>query len=156
MAARLSKALTNINEAMPRARVELAIYKSVRMRDAVSRLYAHVLLFLQNAVEWYNKGSLRRALGSITGPLAFEDTIANIRTCTKAIDAIANTSSHIHISEINTTVKAQDRKLHDMQAKMNETQAVVLETQAQISQIVQITMSKSSFIVHSESAHCFR
>ncbi len=136
MVAELSKALTKINEAMPRVQIELAIYQSPWMQDAVSRLYAHVLLFLQKAVQWYNRGSLRRAIGSIFKPypLAFQDTVLEITRCTKAVDAIANTSSHAEIRCLTNAMKAQDQKLHDVQTKM-------MEAQAQICQVLQLATS---------------
>lgn len=137
MVAELSKALTRINEAMPRVQIELTIYQSPWMQGAVSRLYAHVLSFLQEAVQWYNKGSFRRAIGSIFRPypLAFQETVLDIKACTKAVDAIANTSSHAEIRSLTLAMKARDEKLHDVQMRM-------IEQRAQISQLLQIANSE--------------
>ena len=147
MVTELSKALTRINDAVPRVHIELALYKTPWMQTAVSRFYAHVLLFLQKAVEWYNKGSFRRAVGSIFRPypLTFEDTVTSIRACTDTIDKIANTSSHAEIRGLTMLVKAQDKTLHDVRAEMIKAQA---RHDAQISQVLQLATSEPFFTLY--------
>lgn len=93
----LSKALAKIGEALPRIQLEGALYQSLWMRDAISKLYAYILLFLQNAVQWYSAGRLRRAMYTFSRPLLFGDIVAEINSCTAAIEAIANTSSHAEL-----------------------------------------------------------
>jgi hypothetical protein len=120
------------------------------MKEAMSRLYAYILLFLQKAVKWYTMSSARRAVSSILSPysLSFKDTIEEIRKCTESVDAIANTSGRAEIRGLTIALEGQaeklkesDRKLHDMQARMNELQASSQRTEAAVVQVLQVAIS---------------
>src|ERR1700761_7894423 len=63
-----SRALSLIARALPRADVSAELYQTDEMRNAVQSLYAHVLLFLQQAVRWYNVGRAGRALTALFRP----------------------------------------------------------------------------------------
>lgn len=146
----LSKALAKVGEVLPRAQIDATLYNTPWMKDAMSRLYAYILLFLQRAVKWYTMGSARRAVSSILNPYSssFKDTIDEIKKCTESVDAIASTSGRAEIRGLTIALegqaeklKASDRKLNDMQARMNELQASSDRTEAIVMQVLQVAIS---------------
>ncbi|KAF2456391.1 hypothetical protein BDY21DRAFT_386418 [Lineolata rhizophorae] len=120
----LCQALCNIGDALPRAKITAELYKTDQMKDAISRLYAHILLFFQQAVKWYNRSPAGRVLSSIFKPfeLEYKDNLEQIRICAKRVDDTANTAARAEIRDIHILAGLQekwraetDRKLLDMQ-----------------------------------------
>src|ERR1700712_2813302 len=70
-----SKALSRIGSVLPRTRLSAELYRTDHMKEAICSLYAHILLFFQKAVKWYNLGPAGRALSSLFKPfeLHYED-----------------------------------------------------------------------------------
>lgn len=145
LVAQFSRALSIIAKVLPRAEISADLYRTDEMKDAVASLYAHVLLFLQQAVKWYNVGPAGRALTALFKPfeLSYQDTVEQIMLCTQAIDDIASISSKVEIREIKALLQGErsrleerETKLHEMQLRFNETQAELSATVAQVLQIV--------------------
>lgn len=160
----LSKALTKVGEVLPRAQIDATLYDTPWMRDAISRLYAYIMLFLQKAVKWYTMGSRRRALSSILNPYSssFKEVVDEIKNSAKTVDSIARTSGRAEIRGLTRglegqaeTLRLSDRKLYEMQARINLLQASSERTEALITQVLQISMSMCHFpgVLTTKSSH---
>jgi len=128
---RFSKALYFIGQALPRCELSAELYATDEMRDAVATLYAHILLFLQQAVKWYNVGPAGRALTSLFKPfeLSYKETLDEITLCAKTIDDMSSLASKVEIREIKVLLQKEtarqaerEDKLHEMQMKFSHAQ----------------------------------
>jgi len=128
LVAQFSKALYWIGQVLPRCELSAELYQNDEMRDAIATLYAHILLFLQQAVKWYNLGSAGRALTSLFKPfeLSYKETLDEITLCAKTIDDISSLASKVEIREIrllldneNSRLMEREQKLHEMQMNFN-------------------------------------
>lgn len=150
MITELSRALTSIAEVLPRIRLEASLYPTDYMKDAISRVYAYIILFLQKAVKWYTMGAARRAVSSLFKPysLSYKETVDQIKICTESVDAIASAALRAEARDINITVEEQgerlketDKTLHDMQNQLLELHAASQRTEAQLLQMWQLATS---------------
>ncbi|KAH8881712.1 hypothetical protein GQ53DRAFT_773125 [Thozetella sp. PMI_491] len=139
-----AKALHWIAQVLPRCELSADLYRTDEMKDAVASLYAHILLFLQQAIKWYNVGPAGRALTALFKPfeLSYQETVDQIMLCAKAIDDIAGIYAKVEIRDISVLLQDESRKLtereqklHDMQVKFSIAQA---ELSAAVGTILQI------------------
>jgi hypothetical protein len=74
------------------------------MKDALSRLYAYIILFLQLCVKWYNRSSLGRLWSSLKAPfeLDYKDLVEQIKTSSAAVEDLANAGARVEIRDIRT------------------------------------------------------
>ena len=114
------------------------------MKEAISRLYAHILLFFQKAVKWYSRSSTGRALSSIFKPfeLDHKETVDEIRLCARTIHNIASVASRAELRAINDKLKEQhiqdlerDAKLHEIQTQLKDLNESWHTSNTQIMQI---------------------
>lgn len=107
------------------------LYQTQTMQDAVSRLYAHIILFFQDALKWYNRGPAGRAIASIFKPfeLHYEETVKQIKSCSQTIEQIANAASRAEIRDISVLTryqyndaKTRDQKMETIQCQMKSMQ----------------------------------
>jgi hypothetical protein len=150
MVTELSRALASIAEVLPRIRLEGSLYPTDYMKDAISRVYAYIILFLQKAVKWYTMGAARRAVSSLFKPysLSYKDTVDQIKICTEAVNAIASAASRAEVRDINITIEEQrerlkdtDKTLHNMQDRLIDLNASSRRTEAHLLQILQLATS---------------
>lgn len=143
----LAKALTAIGFALPRVKIDLALFDTPLMRDATEHLYAYVLLFLQQAVTWYNASPARRVVKSFFKPfsLSFQGIVTDVSTWTRTVEACAGTEGRQEIRGMNITLETQlelqrntDQRLRDMQQQMNNVQAV-------LTHVLQVASGRSKF-----------
>ena len=141
----LSKALAKIGDVLPRVQIDAALYNTPWMKEAISRLYAYILLFLQKAVKWYTMGSARRAVSSVLNPYSssFQETIKEISRCTASVDDIASTSGRAEIRGLTLFLEESEKKLHAMQLRMNELQASSERTEEVVMRVLQVALSRS-------------
>lgn len=104
------------------------------MKEAISGLYAHIILFFQQAVKWYNMGPASRALQSILKPfdLDYKDTVEQIKICSETVEDIANAAARAEIRDMNITVKLLDKKLQERDRKLDETYMKLHDMQAEL------------------------
>lgn len=131
LVAQLSQALVAIAGVLPRARITAELYQTDEMKGAVSSLYAHVILFLKQALKWYQVGPARRALTAIFKPfeLNYKSVLDAVEQCAQTIDKIASLSVKFEIREIKDVsshhasqlVRIEDR-LHSMQRQFGAAQ----------------------------------
>jgi hypothetical protein len=124
LVAQFSKALDLISQSLPRCELSAELYQTDEMRDAVATLYAHILLFLQQAVKWYNVGPAGRALTSLFKPfeLSYKETLEEIRLCAKTIDDISSLASKVEIREIKGLLQRESARLTEREEKLHEMQ----------------------------------
>ena len=72
------------------------MYPTKAIQHGVADLYAHIFLFLRDALSWYTKRSIRRMLSSFNEDFYehFEDQIDNVKRISLAINRKAQHSSH--------------------------------------------------------------
>jgi hypothetical protein len=83
----LAMALCEISEHVADCETELELYRTEEMRRAVADLYAHIFLFLTDALDWYMKKRRKRLTDSFNERFMkeFEDEIENIKRFSKRI-----------------------------------------------------------------------
>ncbi|KAM5341919.1 hypothetical protein ACJ41O_014950 [Fusarium nematophilum] len=145
LVAQFSQALSVIAQLLPRTELSAELYQTNEMKDAVANLYAHILLFLQQAVRWYNVGPAGRALTALFKPfeLSYKESIEQIMLCAQHIDDISSIASKVEIREIKVLVEGesaklakQEDKLHEMQARFNLAQEEICSKVGSILQII--------------------
>ena len=148
LVSQLSQALAKIGEALQQTKLSAELYQTDNMREAIARLYAHILLFFQQAVRWYTMGPAGRAFSSIFKPfdLDYKDTVEQIKLCSQTVNNIANASSRAEIRDIHITIQMQNRQLQERDKKLHEMQLQLKEIQSKIdrstSQVLQVATSK--------------
>jgi vacuolar-type H+-ATPase subunit H len=119
------------------------------MKEAICSLYAHILLFFQKAVKWYNLGPAGRALSSLFKPfeLHYEDTVKQIRLCAETIEQIASAAARAEIRDINIMLQLQsqaqkerDQILQEMQAELK---AMQFKTYNRVTEVLQVATGKN-------------
>ncbi|KAJ8118314.1 hypothetical protein OPT61_g698 [Boeremia exigua] len=77
----LTQAFCEISDVITGCRTDLKLFKTEDMQHAVADLYAHIFLFLNDAMCWYTKTSRRRLLDSFNEKFrdTFKDSVTNIQ-----------------------------------------------------------------------------
>lgn len=102
----MSKALAKIADVLPQVNIAAELYHSDDMRDAISRVYEQIMRFLLQALKWYDKGRIGRALSVIISPyeLEYKDIVEQIEQCTSTIRHLAMLKSQAEIRDLNTSI----------------------------------------------------
>ncbi|OAL22773.1 hypothetical protein AYO20_11122 [Fonsecaea nubica] len=154
-AAELAKALAHIGDVLPRIRVELALYNTPQMKEAVAQLYAHILLFLQRAVTWYTANRTRRVLKAVFRPsqLPFQETVADIELCARNVELIASTAGRAEIRGQSFVLEEQivrqrqiEQRLLDMQAQLELVSISSQKHEQCLQQLIQHTMNSHDLL----------
>ncbi|KAM7187455.1 hypothetical protein V8F33_011195 [Rhypophila sp. PSN 637] len=124
LVAQFSQAISMIAEVLPITQLSAELYQSDHMKNAVANLYAHILLFLKQAVKWYTVGPAGRALTALFKPfeLSYKDTVEQIRLCAGTIDSIASISVKAEVRDINMFLQEESRRLVKRDEKLHEMQ----------------------------------
>ncbi|KAI6758222.1 hypothetical protein HG530_010462 [Fusarium avenaceum] len=114
----ISKALSQIADSLPRVELVTILYPTVRVKQAVSNLYANLVRFFIRAYEWCQEGKLRHLLHSITRPpqLRYQDLLEDIAANSREIDQLAASSARVEIRDINLKLNTIVAKLESLQA----------------------------------------
>ncbi|EON68935.1 hypothetical protein W97_08193 [Coniosporium apollinis CBS 100218] len=107
------------------------------MKDAISSLYAHIILFFQQAVKWYNMGPAGRAISAIFKPyeLGYKDTVEYIKICLETVNNIVDAAAGAEIRDINIIIQLQSQKVHEMQVQLKEMQ---MKIDGRINEVLQV------------------
>lgn len=146
-----SDALATIGDALCLAKLNAELFQTNAMRDTISQLYAHLLLFLQQAMRWYNHSPAGRAFHSIFKPLEYQDTVEQIKVCAQAVNDIASAASRTEIRDIHITIqlmqqhsRQREQRLVEMQAELLRTQQAQLEMVEKVDRVLQTTIGASN------------
>ncbi|KAL6407255.1 hypothetical protein AUP68_10084 [Ilyonectria robusta] len=124
LVAQFSRALTMIADVLPRAKLSAELYRTKDMKDAIGSLYAHIILFLKQAIKWYNVGPAGRALTALFKPfeLRYKDTVEQIEQCAKTIDDLAGILVKAEVREISVSLHDQSQRMIAMETRLQEMQ----------------------------------
>jgi hypothetical protein len=91
------------------------------MRHAVASLYAHIMLFLKQAMKWYSVGPAGRVLSALFKPfeLSYGDAVEQIEQCSQEIDKLASVSAKMEIRDIHQAIGRIENKLQSMQSRFD-------------------------------------
>lgn len=113
IASGLGKALSKISVHIVACEKEVSLYRTKDMQDKIGLLYAHVFLFLEDTMKWYQKKP-RHKLGDAFRENFyehFEDMILNIQDLSRDVLRQANLSSMAETRQIGLIA---DRTLEEL------------------------------------------
>lgn len=147
----ISRALVNIGDALPHIKLGMDLYPTVYMKEAVSRVYAHIMLFLKKATKWYSLSPARRALSVLANPfsIGYKDTVDQIRLCTESVNLVAGAAARAELRDQTITLQEQmaklqerDQDLQDMKAKLQRICNFADAGEGKLLQLIQYAESK--------------
>ena len=123
----LAKALSDIADVLPHITLGMDLYPTVYMKEAISRVYAYIMLFLKKAAKWYSMSPARRAVSALVKPysIGYKDTVERIRFCTDSVNLVASAAARAELRDQSITMQEQmtklqhrDRDLDEMKGKL--------------------------------------
>ncbi|KAI4950395.1 hypothetical protein J4E91_004277 [Alternaria rosae] len=119
---KLSQALVAIANVLPRMDLSAELYRTEEMEAALSRLYAHLMLFFHLCVRWYNRGPLGRLCSAITSPfeLDYQELMEQIRLSSKEVDDLASAGSRAEIRHVRVLTELQNQQMLEIDVKLLE------------------------------------
>jgi hypothetical protein len=113
------------------------------MKEALSRLYVYIILFLRLCVRWYNRSSLGRLWSSLKSPfeLDYQDLVQQIKASSVSVEDLANAGARIEIRDIRII-----QGLHHSQSMGVLTNIIERQTslESSVTQLMQVaTLSKT-------------
>lgn len=105
------------------------------MKSAITTLYAYLLKFFIRARNWYNEGSWKRIVHSITRPseLRYKDLLQHISRASKEVDNLCRSASQAEVRTIHDKIDALQRSVGIMQSDLTLTKSGILDLQTPIS-----------------------
>jgi hypothetical protein len=136
-----SHALVEVGGALCKTKLSAELYRTDQMKEAISHLYAHIILFFQQAVKWYKMSRLGRTLSVIVNPpeLEYQETVQQIRFWAESVDDIASAAGRAELRDIHITLQVQHQKLLEMQDHMKKLERVVDD---KVTRVLQVGTSK--------------
>jgi hypothetical protein len=113
------------------------------MKDALSRLYAYIILFLKLCVKWYNRSSLGRLWSALKAPfeLNYKDLVEQIKASSAAVEDLANAGARLEIRDIRTIQDIHHVQFVEFYNKLLERQAKLEDS---VSQLMQVATSSKT------------
>jgi hypothetical protein len=135
------QAMIEVGGALKHASLNAEMYQTEQVKEAISHVYAHIILFFQQAVKWYSMSSIRRVLSAVANPpeLDYAKTVQQIKFWAESIKDIASAAGRAELRDVHVTVQSQHRKLLEMQDHMKKWQR---EMDEKVSRVIQIGTSK--------------
>ena len=106
----LAKAVANIGDVLPRAKLQLDIFRVDSMKETIELLYSDIITFLLMSLQWYEQGSIKRAWKALAEPykVRLKDLRDRIDESARRVDNLAHTLAQDKVS-----------KIHDVLVKLN-------------------------------------
>ncbi|KAF2770958.1 hypothetical protein EJ03DRAFT_326027 [Teratosphaeria nubilosa] len=147
----LAKALSKIAEVLPRTDIHLELYPTDSMKTAVTEIYAHIIIFYQRALRWYEASPLKRMVGVIVKPykLHFEDIVKEINWRARSIDLLADALAQKEIREISIVLRSGLL----IQGKIQDDQAAAARELRMLQQANQIIMGQLELVHQKLNEH---
>lgn len=113
------------------------------MKDALSRLYAYIMLFLHLCVKWYDRSSLGRLWSAIKSPfeLDYQDLVDQIKLSSAAVEDLANAGARVEIRDIRTMQDIYHTRFVKFYTKLMDRQASLENS---VSQLMQVATSSKT------------
>ncbi|CAN9398485.1 unnamed protein product [Alternaria alternata] len=143
---RLSQALIDIANVLPRMDLSAELYQTKYMEAALSQLFTYIVLFLRLCVRWYNKNPLSRICSAIKTPfeLGYQDLLEHIRECSKAVDDLANAGARVEVRDVRILTELQHAQIRELDVKLLKVLDEQEKFRAQVVQLLRIADSHKS------------
>ncbi|KAF5684325.1 Nacht domain-containing protein [Fusarium circinatum] len=114
--AKISKAVSQIADVLPRTELHAILYPTDRMQEAVSMVYAKIIEFSITAIRWYKKNGFRRVISSIISPfsISFKDIIDEISERSRTVDQLANAANKAETRDVHTDLVGMRERVHQI------------------------------------------
>ncbi|KAF4928390.1 hypothetical protein CGCF245_v012729 [Colletotrichum fructicola] len=146
-----SQALSMISEVLPMTKVSAELYQTEQMKDAIGKLYTHILLFLKQALEWYKMGPASRVFKALFKPfqLSYKDTVDQIKLCAQTIDSVSNIGLKSEVRKMNLMLQSESQRLQEREKNLHQMQLEFRAAQERLATMVgsvlQIAKRKIAF-----------
>ncbi|KAK0639832.1 hypothetical protein B0T16DRAFT_248703 [Cercophora newfieldiana] len=139
----LATGLLEIGELLPRVELASTLYPTARMKSAITTLYAYLLKFFIRARNWYNEGSWKRIVHSITRPseLRYKDLLQHISRASNEIDQLSRSASQAEIRTVHDKMDALQRNMDLIKNDLTLTKSGILDLQAPVASLQAICSS---------------
>ncbi|KAE9567310.1 hypothetical protein CGMCC3_g16548 [Colletotrichum fructicola] len=133
-----SQALSMISEVLPMTKVSAELYQTEQMKDAIGKLYTHILLFLKQALEWYKMGPASRVFKALFKPfqLSYKDTVDQIKLCAQTIDSVSNIGLKSEVREMNLMLQSESQRLQEREKNLHQMQLEFRAAQERLATMV--------------------
>jgi hypothetical protein len=124
----MAKGLACIADALPRFELATILYPTSRMTDAVEGLYAHIIRFLIRAHDWYQEGTLRHIVHSVTRPadLRYHDVLEDIEAGSRNIEQLAIAGSQVELRQMHTILKLMADRVERSESTILEMRCMMI------------------------------
>ena len=114
----LAEALVNIADILPRAHLNVELYRTSDIKSALSRLYACILMFFRLCARWYKKGSWGRLWSSLKDPfeLKYKDLLVDIKRSSDLVESFAVVGARVEVRNIHALTKVDHTRLVEIDA----------------------------------------
>ena len=118
----IAKALARIADALPHIGLVSTLYPTTRMITVVEELYAYIVRFLIRAYDWYQEGTFRHILHSITRPveLRYQDLLEHIESCSRTIEQLTIAGSQVELRQVHTLLRIISDRVNNHESSMVE------------------------------------
>ena len=125
----LAKGLCQIADSLPRIEFATVLYPTMRMKQAVAELYAHIIKFLIRARDWYKENKFMHVVHSFTRPveLRYADLISEIDACTQTVDKLSSAGAQAEQRDMHLKMQEMIRIQNESEKRQRESDAVLLE-----------------------------
>lgn len=124
----LAKGLCQIANSLPRIEFAIILYPTLRMKQAVAELYAHIIRFLIRARDWYQESKPLHILHALTRPveLRYADIMKDVEGCTKSVHSLASAGAQAEQRDMHLELQEMARKQEASDAVLLEIRQIVI------------------------------
>ncbi|KAI0971026.1 hypothetical protein F4678DRAFT_435411 [Xylaria arbuscula] len=156
----LAQALSDIADMLPHVKLSSALYPTQYMSAALAELYASIMEFLMRAYDWYEEGTLKHILHSVTRPveLRYADILQRISRCSQHIQTLASVGQQVEVRDLHVEMNAKlqymssrnDERFDNLEAALEEIRTTMtLQSAAMINTNYLLTGNQFSQIMAS-------
>ncbi|KAF2996823.1 hypothetical protein E8E13_002571 [Curvularia kusanoi] len=118
----LARAFVGIADKLPRAPLNVDLYKTADMEAALARLYASILMFFRLCAKWYNRDSVDRFFSAIKDPFEqkYKALLDDVELCSNLVDNLANAGARVEIRSLHALTEGDHAKLIEIDAKVSD------------------------------------
>lgn len=141
-----ARAITDVGEVLPRAKLNSRLYQTEMMKDAVVGLYRHILLFLKKAMKWYQLSPTSRAFSAIMNPFKtdLKSTVDEVKKCAILMEDVAGYSMKAELRDTHSLVRVVNNHINDMEIRFRDSLATM---RADMDQKLQALLGVPSIIL---------
>lgn len=113
MIIKFSQAYSEIADILVQAALCAKLYPTDRMRDAISKIYYHIMDFSVRAVKWCHRNAFMRTMSAIVNSyeLRFKDIAEKIQSCFSTMREIVSLATGSELRDVHKAVEGQAEKL---------------------------------------------